>query len=250
MTGYSIPTIARGRVAKLSHDKDDKIDSDTNISMFMVDVLRYGRETPSGIVTLLNDRGSVGWRNFVTLDFTVQIVMPVLRELIWQGLVQVVPEDIAPGEFHAWSDGADLEKNLDHLWVRLTEKGRQALDEWDPPKSLEDYAVEAVKIAPTQSVETIAQIADPMAVLQKIVEMYPGYESWVTKMSCVRHFLIDTENRIYASRERVWENVARHRLDRGLSDIGEAIVRHIVLDPADKVAGDYFGPASLDPLEA
>jgi hypothetical protein len=105
--------------------------------MFVLDVLRYDVEQVVNILALLNSDGCIGWRAFWARDFTEQDVVPVLRELASNGLVEVLSE----------TDQAELRPAVGtielggdtKLWFAITDKGRRAWEAWeDPPVLPED----------------------------------------------------------------------------------------------------------------
>jgi hypothetical protein len=118
------------------------------MTMFVGTVLRYGSSTTIGIVARLNNRGSIGWRNFVTRDFTETDVVSALEVLSTRGFVasdgtkacNVVP--VAVGQV------TDFQESSGQLF-RLTREGRDEVEKWEPPKSLEDLLIERVQESPS-----------------------------------------------------------------------------------------------------
>ena len=114
----------------LNRHEDKKVD----LSMFVLDVLRYDIEQVDSIVRLLNDDGCIGWRHLWPMDFTTKDIQPKLKELVQKRLVDVYKRnhgnsELVPVEF----DSIDVDTNLNEYWYRLTDAGREVWDRWKPP---------------------------------------------------------------------------------------------------------------------
>jgi hypothetical protein len=103
------------------------------LAMFILDVLRYDIEAVPSIVNLLNNRGSIGWRNFWAYDFTEKEVTSALETLLQRGLVKPLRYDETLKELVAVQEVESIRGNIDSLWFMLTERGRQAWEKWEPP---------------------------------------------------------------------------------------------------------------------
>jgi hypothetical protein len=103
------------------------------LAMFILDVLRYDIEAVPSIVNLLNNRGSIGWRNFWAHDFTEKEVTSALDTLLQRGLVKPLRYDETLKELVVVQEVESIRGNIDSLWFMLTERGRQAWEKWAPP---------------------------------------------------------------------------------------------------------------------
>src|SRR4051794_6764711 len=116
-----------------------------DLAMFIIDVLRHDVEAIPNIILLLNDRGSIGWRNFVVREFSTGDVIPVLEGLVADEMVQPLRENPQNGELIEIQEIGDLAKDLNATWFTLT---RKALDEWKawkPPRSLDDRIEDIIR---------------------------------------------------------------------------------------------------------
>ncbi len=109
-------------------------DDERNLRMFILDVLRYDVESVETIVKLLNNPGSIGWRNIWPHDFTADEVTYALLGLATDGMVAALQEHDGPPRLEAASP-AILQQaaEVGSLWFALTAKGRQAWEDWEPP---------------------------------------------------------------------------------------------------------------------
>ncbi len=107
-----------------------------NLEMFIVDVMRHGEiEQVSGILQLLNSRSCIGWRIFWPRDFTAEEVVATLEHLLQKGMVHLLIHDERRRELvDATPESVDLRAEWPTLWFRLTPKGREAWESWEPPK--------------------------------------------------------------------------------------------------------------------
>jgi hypothetical protein len=126
-------------------------------ALFVAEVLRYGSESVPLILDLLNERSSVGWRNYVTQDFTEEDVITALDTLIMLGLVEPFYVEPFTSRFRRATDEelAHLREDLDRYLFRLTRKGRQIVDVavedvtgTQVPISLEDRLIDLVEHTP------------------------------------------------------------------------------------------------------
>jgi hypothetical protein len=108
------------------------------LSMFILDVLRHDIEAVPSIVNLLNNRGSIGWRNFWAHDFTEKEVTWALENLLQRGLVKPLRYDEILKELVAVQEVESIRGNIDSLWFMLTERGLQAWERWVPPGEKEN----------------------------------------------------------------------------------------------------------------
>ena len=314
--------------------------------MFVADSLLDGIETFPGIIAMLNDRRIGRWRNAVTKDFTAQEVLLTLKELAESGSVD------------AWrnSGGTAVSANLDStcivrlaredpdcLWFRLTEKGREAMQAWDPPKTFEDMLIEYLRASDTQVVslnstyrwlseqtnedlpfaefaslvsymvdydyarlrkwhdddkdgqmarvsalppnleveyatrestdsgasadplgyyltlgdkgsliqveekEPLAGIQDTSVLLEELVKRSPHLLPWFTERKTVRHIIVYGDS-VTIGTGSMLDFVNKVRWGKGLPGIENVKIRHLVLDEAGTIVGDYYGVASSDPL--
>ena len=342
----------------MTSESNGNITTLPDFTMYVADMLSNDSEAIPTIIGMMNSR-SGGWRNSVTCDFTAEDVILALDQLVKHGLVEPIPRDMTAGWINESIDESDLPEDVRQQWFRLTLKGRQALDVWEPPKSLEDRLIELVQTAsmplytayhrlmehigedysfeefsqlvnhmlenetiqlsqtlhtpdkltvspdlegsgdseiqvnkvpgdlgkryadigqkestvdvfgyiltigpaanqPLQPFESIAQIPNPVDVLEKIVQYSFILGPWVRERGSVRHFVINEENGITARKvipevkpeyeESMLEAMARRRLNRGMPGIERVIIRHIVVDAENQIIGDYYGLAITDPL--
>lgn len=114
-------------------ENDEKDSSISQVGMFVIDVLRDDIETISLIINRLNNGGSLGWRFAWPHDFTVMEIIQALKELIEKDLVTPLREDEDLGKIVYCDEDEDIWDNIDFLWFELTERGRQAWNNWDDP---------------------------------------------------------------------------------------------------------------------
>jgi hypothetical protein len=126
-------------------------------ALFVGEVLRYGSESVPIILDLLNERSSVGWRNYVTRDFTEEDVFSALDTLMMFGLVEPFYVEPLTSRFRraTGEELAHLREDLDRYLFRLTRKGRQIVDVavqdvtgTQVPVSLEDRLIDLVEHTP------------------------------------------------------------------------------------------------------
>ncbi|MCS7272492.1 MAG: hypothetical protein NZ703_15520, partial [Gemmataceae bacterium] len=88
-----------------------------HLPMFVLDVLRHDAiEQLSSIVKMLNNVGCIGWRDCWPHDFTVEEIVPVLEQLVRDGLVDVLRESEAGNEVVPVSiETVDLKRDMDIL---------------------------------------------------------------------------------------------------------------------------------------
>lgn len=110
--------------------ESDRID----LSMCVLDVLRYDIEPIDSIIRLLNDDGCIGWRHLRESDFTVQDVLPLLKRLVAEGFVDVYERNHDDSELvPVDAEKIDIDKRVDEYWYLLTPAGREAWEAWEPP---------------------------------------------------------------------------------------------------------------------
>src|SRR5687768_9540058 len=95
------------------------------LRMFILDVLRHDDiEKVSSILTLLNDWDCVGWRDHRAHDFNEKEIIPVLHALCCSKYVDIYREHESRDELVSVDpEEADLRRDHDLLWFRLTAKG-------------------------------------------------------------------------------------------------------------------------------
>lgn len=107
-----------------------------HLPMFILDVLRHDAiEQLSSIVKMLNNDACIGWRDCWPRDFTAEEIVPVLEQLVKEGLVDVLREDESGNEVVPISiETVDVQGEMDVLWFAMTARGRERWSEWTPPK--------------------------------------------------------------------------------------------------------------------
>lgn len=115
-------------------EADNKDISNSQIEMFVIDVLRYDIEAIPSIIKLLNDR-TIGWRNFWPHDFTELEVVEALKGLLPKGLVKPLVYDKSTKELVdiEIENFRDIESSIGSFWFILTEKGWEVWNNWDDP---------------------------------------------------------------------------------------------------------------------
>jgi hypothetical protein len=127
LTQDPITSQDRGQMMDLESDRIDP-------AMCVLDVLRYDIEPIDSIIRLLNDDGCIGWRHLRESDFTVQDVLPLLKRLVAEGLVDVYERNHDESELIPVDVGKiDIDRRVDEYWYVLTPAGREAWEAWDPP---------------------------------------------------------------------------------------------------------------------
>jgi hypothetical protein len=103
------------------------------IRMFILDVLRHDDiENLVSILKLLNNRGCIGWRAFWPEEFSPGEVVPQLQHLVHEGLVRALRETGQGDELEPITPDR-INATDERLWFALTDAGRHAWNEWDPP---------------------------------------------------------------------------------------------------------------------
>ena len=105
----------------------------SHLRMFILDVLRHDDiENCPSILRMLNNRGCIGWREFWPSDFSDVEVLQELRHLAGEGHIQVLREIGQENQLEPIA--LDLITEIDeHVWFALTDSGRDAWAQWDPP---------------------------------------------------------------------------------------------------------------------
>jgi hypothetical protein len=104
-----------------------------DLLMCVVDVLRHDIENVSSTVNLLNNRGSIGWREFSRRDFSEADGIGALKELVKLEMVRVLKEDERTHQLSPWHKIDVDDRDIQSLWFELTRKARQTWDRWTPP---------------------------------------------------------------------------------------------------------------------
>jgi len=111
--------------------------------MFVLDVLKYDIEQIGSILNLLNDDTGIGWRPLWARPFETPEVTRWLVELAEEGRVEVCHEQ--DGYLVPVSEVPVLAENtVGAYWFRLTTRGEEALERWDPPIDLDEWSDESV----------------------------------------------------------------------------------------------------------
>lgn len=323
-------------------------ENNPNMKMFVADTLMDGIETFSDMLTLLNHPGVGGWSNVMTRDVTVEEMLSLLEEVIRLGFVDVWRNDA--GGLIAIGSGVDVvdilasaTEDKGSVWFHLTQKGREAVEAWEPPKTFKQFLIEYVQSSPAShtslysayqwlnqhtdqrlnfakfanlidfmlqydylrlwqsgnsgnnsqdqadmvrvlamptnlnpghklpeaadaqtepwgyfltlgdaptsvpELEPLAQIADPKDLISELIERNPHLLSWFTEHKDVRHIVINRRNGVTIGVGSVSEFRAKVRWGKGLPEVENDEIRHIVLDETGNVVRDYYGPASSDP---
>jgi hypothetical protein len=103
--------------------------------------------------------------------------------------------------------------------------------------------------APEPERESLIDIAHPKVLLEKLIKQDPDRQRWFIERKAVRHIVIGEGDSVTIGIGLVSEFRAGTRWSRGLPESEQGNIRHIVLNEEGEVVGDYFGPASLDPLD-
>lgn len=108
--------------------------NESELSMFVLDVLRYDIEQIDSIIKLLNDSGCIGWRHCWPRDFAVPEVVSELKSLVRKRLVDVYESNSDESELVAvdWGE-IDVDAHATEYWYLLTDRGRKVWDSWEPP---------------------------------------------------------------------------------------------------------------------
>ncbi len=107
-------------------------DSESELPMFVLDVLQFGMQPLRHVMLLLADTTGVGWRPYWPHDFTESEVIAALRALIASGDVIVWSFDRVGNLVKDESITAD--SRLEEAWFERTDAGRQRAEAWEPPE--------------------------------------------------------------------------------------------------------------------
>ncbi len=107
--------------------------NDSDIDMFIVDVLRHDIEQVSSITKILNDSGCIGWREFWPHDFAIEEVVSSLNRLMRRSFVQQLIYDREKGVLIPTSTINDIVSSEEEYWFELTAHGNAAWEKWKPP---------------------------------------------------------------------------------------------------------------------
>ncbi len=100
------------------------------LGYFILDVLRYDIEQIPSVLSLLNDTGSVGWREFWDRDFERGEVREMLEYLAERGLV-VPYADVGGSELVPMPIERARQMRDEELWWLLDERGKEAWAKWE-----------------------------------------------------------------------------------------------------------------------
>jgi hypothetical protein len=129
---------------------------------------------------------------------------------------------------------------------RAYETSKRANEYADP---LGYYLTPGETSLPAPERQPLIDIADPKALLEKLIEQDPDRQRWFIERQAVRHIVIGEGDSVTMGIGSVSDFRARTRWSRGLPESEQGVVRHIVLDEQGEVIGDYSGPAGLDPYD-
>jgi hypothetical protein len=109
--------------------------AEDHLRMFVLDVLQHDEiEQLPSIIKLLNDRSTVGWREFWPRDFSADEVIFALTNLIREGAVRAFRERDDSGELEPVGlKQLEAASSYDLTWFGPTEAGRKLWSEWEPP---------------------------------------------------------------------------------------------------------------------
>jgi hypothetical protein len=105
------------------------------LEMFLIDVLRHGQGGQlKSILSRLNSRGCIGWRDHWSHDFSVEEIAPVLKDLAIREILEVAIVQHGASKWKTVKPTDELFRDsLNDLWFFMTEKAYKLWDEWEPP---------------------------------------------------------------------------------------------------------------------
>ena len=110
--------------------------SSADLSMFILDVLRYDIEPMDSIIKLLNDDGCIGWRHLWSRDFTISDVLPELKKLLQMQFLDIYELDDSNTELiPVEPNEINIDERGDEYWYLITDTGQKAWKDWEPPVS-------------------------------------------------------------------------------------------------------------------
>jgi hypothetical protein len=104
---------------------------DSDLTMFVLDVLRHDIENLESVLRLLNSATSIGWRAFWPHDFTVDEVVPVLNRLLDEGLIRQLAEE--RGVLVLREQAVPIVAGTERIWFQITDDALQIWERWEPP---------------------------------------------------------------------------------------------------------------------
>lgn len=112
-------------------------DEGQQLLMFVVDVLKHDIEPLPSVIKMLNNEGSIGWRHFWPHDFTQAEVDGALVELVRRKWVEVLEYSQSANQLDLTERAANFSAEPLRFWFRLTDDGKQAWENWQPPMESE-----------------------------------------------------------------------------------------------------------------
>jgi len=117
----------------MAHNEHNQGSNYAEILMFVLDVLQYDIEPIESILNLLNDDGCIGWRHRWPADFSAQDVLPALKDLAKQQLVDIYEKNEDDSELVPVDrTKIDIDSRGNEYWFLLTKAGREMWEEWEP----------------------------------------------------------------------------------------------------------------------
>jgi hypothetical protein len=121
----------------ISHQ--DEAHMDEQLTMFIVDVMRHDEvENVDGILQLINNSTSIGWRAAWPHDFTEEEIIKGLRMLLEGKMVRPLIYDEVSKQIVDWRGSSSPSLDLRNLWFRITELGWKKWQQWIPPEEREE----------------------------------------------------------------------------------------------------------------
>ena len=114
---------------------EDQPVEETKLREFIIDILHYDIESVQTLISHLNLSIPIGWRRFWPHNFTEQEVLPALKDLIRENLVQVLQLSEVTRQLEAVDGDPMISLNdPNSLWFNLTHEGYLKWREWIPPQ--------------------------------------------------------------------------------------------------------------------
>jgi hypothetical protein len=103
------------------------------IHFVALDALANDLEDLEGILRILNSPSELGWRDQHPAEFTRDEVVPALLRAIGDGTVEACVYSDSERALVGVGENVVPNGPFDHMWFRLTRRGRMVLDAWKPP---------------------------------------------------------------------------------------------------------------------
>ena len=108
--------------------------SNVNLLLFVVDVLRHDIESLSSVIKMLNSKSCVGWRTFWPHDFTSDEVIRALEELRKRKWIEVLHYSETTKQLTPAPLNSGVSEEASSCWFKVTAEGQRQWEKWEPPR--------------------------------------------------------------------------------------------------------------------